>query len=719
MNANRSLRSGGSLFGMTIAPALSVVVASSSAQPTAASRSYGSVIRPFHLHHRSFALVATLAAILTVLGLSSCTGHTSATGTSPATPITAGPSLRTTPGLVITTSSLPAGQGQAAYTARLGATGGTAPYSWHGIVGSLPPGLTLDASTGNIAGAPTKTGAFSVTVQVADSADPPQTANRAFSLTISAPPLQIATSSLPGGAVGVSYSSTLNATNGIPPYTWSLHGGQFPPGLSLQGSNGQISGTPSQTGAFSFSVQARDSAGQTVSTNLNANNAPAFAPIVSSISPASGSTSGGTLVTVSGSNFHAGATVLFGGITALAVIVGSATQIQAAAPDHNSAGIVDVTVRNLDGETSTHVDSFTYTAPLTSTHKLYAINAGPVISVYDLDSSGFNLVKQIRAGTSTEQIRGVVASAVDGMLYISYGCTSPATCAGHLMKYNLATDQKVWDTPYPLGIDSHAITPDGKTIYMPTGEGDLTHSQWQIIDTSSGNLTGSIDSTVKAPHNTIVGNNGTHVYMGSVHSDVSGDHRNYLVEANTSDGSIVQEIGPTLGIATRPFTIDSQERWAFIITLGLNGFQVGSISTGAILFTVPAQGVSNASCTAFVTCSHGISLSPDDKEIYMVDYYNNYVHVFDVSGLPSAAPQWVTKIPLAHSYTESGASVTHSRDGRFVFVGQSGDVIDTNTRRIVGYLPALNMSKIYTEVDFQGSQVSFTPLSRSGVGYAH
>jgi IPT/TIG domain/Putative Ig domain len=703
---------------MTIAPAISVVVAPTSGLSTAASRSHGSVIRLFHLYRRSFALLATLAAILTVLGLSSCTGHTSATGTSLATPITAGPSSSTTPGLAITTSSLPAGQGQAAYTARLVATGGTAPYSWHGIVGSLPPGLTLTASTGNIAGAPTKTGAFSVTMQVTDSADPPQTANRAFGLTISAPPLQIATSSLPGGAVGVSYSATLAATNGIPPYTWSLHGGQFPPGLSLEGSNGQISGTPSQTGAFSFSVQARDSAGQTVSSNLNANIAPAFAPIISSISPASGSTSGGTLVTVGGSNFHAGATVLFGAIAALAVTVGGATQIQAVAPDHNGAGIVDITVRNLDGETGTYVDSFTYTAPLTSTHKLYAINAGPLISVYGVDTISFNLVKQIRVGLSTKQIRGVVASAVDGMLYISYGCTSPATCAGHLMKYNLATDQKVWDNPYPLGIDSHAITPDGKTIYMPTGEDDLTHSQWHIIDTSSGNVAGSIDSTVEAPHNTIVSNNGAHVYMGSVHGDVSGDHRNYLVEANASDGSIVQRIGPTLGIATRPFTIDSQERWAFITTLGVNGFQVGSVSTGAI-----------SRCRLRESRMRAARHS---SPVLMESRYRRTTKKFTwsittiMTSMSSTSracrlrlPSGWQKISLAHSYTESGASVTHSRDGRFVFVGQSGDVIDTNTRRIVGYLPALDMSKIYTEVDFQGSQASFTPLSRSGVGYAH
>ena len=77
-----------------------------------------SAIHPFHLPGRSFALLATFAAILAVLGLSSCTTHTSAAGTSPATPSTAGPAVSTTPGLVITTSSLPSGQGQAAYTAR-------------------------------------------------------------------------------------------------------------------------------------------------------------------------------------------------------------------------------------------------------------------------------------------------------------------------------------------------------------------------------------------------------------------------------------------------------------------------------------------------------------------------------------------------------------------------------------------------------------------------
>ncbi len=160
------------------------------------------------------------------------------------------------------------------------------------------------------------------------------------------------------------------------------------------------------------------------------------------------------------------------------------------------------------------------------------------------------------------------------------------------------------------------------------------------------------------------------------------DGLNYLVVANTSDGSTFRRIGPVLNNGTRPFTIDALEQYAFIIPWGLNGFQVGSISTGSILFTVKVTGFSNTKCGPYVTCSHGISLSPDGSEIYVVDQYNNYIHVFNVTGLPSSAPVQVANIPLKHLYTGSGPWLVHSRDGRFVFVAQSGDVIDTSKRQL-------------------------------------
>jgi len=86
--------------------------------------------------------------------------------------------------LTITTTSLPSGQVNSAYTATMAASGGTAPYSWLLSSGSLPAGLTLSGS-GQISGTATASGTFSFTVKVTDSGTPAQSASSNFSLTIS------------------------------------------------------------------------------------------------------------------------------------------------------------------------------------------------------------------------------------------------------------------------------------------------------------------------------------------------------------------------------------------------------------------------------------------------------------------------------------------------------------------------------------------------------
>jgi hypothetical protein len=142
------------------------------------------------------------------------------------------------------------------YMQTLDADGGVAPYSWALTAGTLPAGLSL-SSSGLISGTPTLIGSSSFTVTVTDSEGTPATAIATLSITIQ-PALSVSTSVLPAGTTGSGYSQVLAAAGGVSPYTWSIASGSLPPGLTL-GPDGTISGTPSQTGAFSFTVEVEDS----------------------------------------------------------------------------------------------------------------------------------------------------------------------------------------------------------------------------------------------------------------------------------------------------------------------------------------------------------------------------------------------------------------------------------------------------------------------------
>lgn len=172
--------------------------------------------------------------------------------------------------VTITSPSLPNGNVGILYDVQLTATGGKTPYAWNltAASGPLPPGLSLTSSTGVISGAPTTTGSYPIEVQVTDSESTPATAIADFTITIDpTPPLQVTTSSLPDGRQGVRYSSSLAATGGVPPYSWSLTAGPLPAGLTLSGT-GVISGTPTgSSGTFPITVQVTDTLANTASSS--------------------------------------------------------------------------------------------------------------------------------------------------------------------------------------------------------------------------------------------------------------------------------------------------------------------------------------------------------------------------------------------------------------------------------------------------------------------
>jgi hypothetical protein len=175
--------------------------------------------------------------------------------------------------LNISSTSLPGGTVSLAYSANFSANGGTSPYAWSVISGSLAPGLTLNTA-GTISGTPTQAGQFSFGVRVSDSSSPSQTASGNFSINVAAQvtPLSITTTSLPSGTVSSAYSAALSASGGVTPYSWSAVSGSLPPGLTLS-ALGAISGTPTQAGQFSFGVRVSDSSSpsQTASGSFTIN----------------------------------------------------------------------------------------------------------------------------------------------------------------------------------------------------------------------------------------------------------------------------------------------------------------------------------------------------------------------------------------------------------------------------------------------------------------
>jgi hypothetical protein len=164
--------------------------------------------------------------------------------------------------VAIITSSLPAGNRDQSYSASVCAAAGTTPYTWRVVSGQLPPGLdTTSSGCLDISGIPTVAGTYTFRARVTDSGDPPLSDTGDLSITISAPPLDILTASLPSCTTDVSYDTTVCVTGGTPPYAWQITGDPLPAGIDTSWADSCviISGTPTVPGTSSFTVKVTDS----------------------------------------------------------------------------------------------------------------------------------------------------------------------------------------------------------------------------------------------------------------------------------------------------------------------------------------------------------------------------------------------------------------------------------------------------------------------------
>lgn len=305
---------------------------------------------------------------------------------------------------------------------------------------------------------------------------------------------------------------------------------------------------------------------------------------------------------------------------------------------------------------------------------------GHGLLVFDIDD-GHKLLKRIptsgfdKAGKPLN-VKGIVANAKTSRVYIS--TTETLQCL------DLLTEKILWEKPYEGGTDRMAIDPNGKFIYMPSLEKD----HWHVLDAASGDIIKKLIPKSGA-HNTIVSLDGKWAYLAGLKSPI-------LNISDTGKHEITKTVGPFSNVI-RPFTINGSQTLAYVNINDLLGFEIGDIRTGKMLYRVEVTGFQKGPVKRHGCPSHGIGLTPDEKEVWIADGHNQHVHVFDNTVRP---PKQIASLPVR----EQPGWVTFSLDGKFAYPS-TGEVFDVKTKKIVTTLKDEKGGEVHSEkmleIDFK------------------
>ena len=136
--------------------------------------------------------------------------------------------------------------------------GGTAPYTYSVVNGTLPPGVSINTS-GQGTGSPTLAGTYPFTINVVDSSVPQGFGTQSYSQVVT-PALLISPASLNAINLGAPYTQVFTGTGGLAPYFWGQTSGTVPAGMAFYSANSTIAGTPSTVGTYTFAIGFYDSA---------------------------------------------------------------------------------------------------------------------------------------------------------------------------------------------------------------------------------------------------------------------------------------------------------------------------------------------------------------------------------------------------------------------------------------------------------------------------
>lgn len=314
----------------------------------------------------------------------------------------------------------------------------------------------------------------------------------------------------------------------------------------------------------------------------------------------------------------------------------------------------------------------------------YLEYGGHGLLVFDIDH-GHKFIKRIpTAGLNAEtgkplNVKGIAANARTKRLYIT--TTRTMTCI------DLVSEKVLWEKPYEGGCDRMAIAPDGKVLYVPSFE----KAHWNVVDAISGDVIAKIVPNSGA-HNTVYGGDGKHVYLAGLRSPL-------LTIADTATHTAARTVGPFAHFI-RPFTVNGKQTRAIVCINELLGFEIGDITTGKKLHRVEVPGFKIGPVKRHGCPSHGVGLTPDEKEIWVVDAHNEHVHIFDNTTDPPA-------LKTSVKVRDEPGWVTFTLKGDLAYPS-TGDVIDTASKTITARLAdekgqAVQSEKLL-EIDFEGDQ---------------
>jgi hypothetical protein len=314
----------------------------------------------------------------------------------------------------------------------------------------------------------------------------------------------------------------------------------------------------------------------------------------------------------------------------------------------------------------------------------YVEYGGVGVLVFDMDKR-FTFVRRIPSqdvpsGKDPENVKGLAANARTGRLYL--------TTFRRVIAYDLATDRRLWVKEFDGGCDRLALSPDGKILYVPSFEGP----HWNVLDGDTGDVIAKVVPNSGA-HNTIYGPDGARVYLAGLRSPI-------LSIADPSTHKVIGGVGPFSNMV-RPFTINGAQTLCFVNVNGLLGFEVGDLRTGKMLHRVEVAGYEKGPVKRHGCPSHGIGLTPDERELWVADGANSALHIFDARAMP---PKPIATIKLR----DQPGWITFSVDGKLAFPS-TGEVIDVASRTVIATLTdeagrAVQSEKV-VEVDFANGKV--------------